>query len=94
MRSEEADRRNEASQKRIEDLLDEMGRLRSAAAAVPAVVATPAHGPVLDAETQAAAAAVTAVAARTDKISKMGIQLGKSSKIREFKDSFDGNVKE
>ena len=37
LRSEEADRRNEASQKRIEDLLDEISRLRAAAAAVPAV---------------------------------------------------------
>ena len=47
LRSKEVDRRNEASQKRIEDL-DEMGRLWAAAAAVPAVADAPANGPVLE----------------------------------------------
>ena len=42
----------------------------------------------------AAAAAAAAVAARANKISKMGINLRKSNKVREFKDSSETNIKE
>ena len=50
-RSDEADRRHEASQKTVDNLLAEIGRLR--AAAVPAEGVVPAHAPLLDEATRA-----------------------------------------
>ena len=52
--------------------------------------AAPAHGPVLDEAARLAAAAV----ARAEKISKIQINLRKSNKVREFKDSSEVIVKE
>ena len=92
LRSEEADRRHDESQQKVVNQLEEIGRLRAAAAAVAPAdgVAAPAHGPVLDEAAQLQAAA----AARAEKISKIQINLRKSNKVREFKDSSEANVKE
>ena len=66
------------------NLIAEMARLR--------VPGDPAHGvvPVVDAD----AAARAAAAARAEKLSKLGISLRKSYKVKEFKDSNEGSVKE
>ena len=92
-RSVEAERRHEESKQKVDDLLAEIARLRAAerAAAGPADgVAAPAHGPVLD----EAARLQVAEAERAEKISKMQINLRKSNKVREFKDSSEADFKE
>ena len=71
-----------AAQKRVNDLIAELARARLAA---------PAHVPVVP---DAGAIAALAVAARADKVSKLGIALRKSYKVKEFKDTHDGSVKE
>ena len=82
-RSEEADRRHAETKRTVDDLLEEISRLRAAAVAAAAPPdAAPAHGPVLDDAARLAAAA----AARAEKISKIQINLRKSNKVREFKD--------
>ena len=68
-----------------------MARQRAAA---PAAAAGPGHGHIVDPEAAAAAVTDMVLVVRADKISKLRIQSRKSSKVREFKDSFDGNVKE
>ena len=69
------------AQKRVDDLIAELAR--SQLAAVPAA---PAHLP--------AAVPDAAAVARADKVSKLGIALRKSYKIKEFKDTNEGSVKE
>ena len=73
-----------AAQKRVDDLIAELARARLAATAAPAHISV-----VPDAGAIAAAAA-----ARVDKVSKLGIALRKSYKVKEFKDTHDGSVKE
>ena len=49
LRSDEANRRHEESQQKVEDLLEEIGRLRAAAAAAaPADGGAPAYRPALE----------------------------------------------
>ena len=62
-------------------LIAEMARMR--AAPVPGA-------PVQDAD----AAARALVAARADKVSKLGVSLRKSYKVKEFKDTNEGSIKE
>ena len=69
-----------AAQKRVDDLIAELARARMAPAHVPAV--------------PDAGAIAAAAAARADKVSKLGIALRKSYKVKEFKDTHDGSVKE
>ena len=91
MRSDEANRRHEESQQKVEDLLEEIGRLRAAAAAAaPADGAAPALGPALGDAGRLQAVA----AARAEKISKIQINLRKSNKVKEYKESAESNVKE
>ena len=92
LRSDEANRRHEESQQKVEDLLKEIGRLRAAAAAAaaPAVGAAPAPGPALGDAGRLQAAA----AARAEKIFKIQINLRKSNKVREYKEPTESNVKE
>ena len=73
-----------AAQKRVVDLIAELARARLAAPAPPV------HIPVVP----NAGAIAVAAAARTDKVSKLGIALRKSYKVKEFKDTHDGSVKE
>ena len=68
------------------NLIAEMARLRAA----PAVPAGPGHVPAPDAD----AVARTAAAARADKLSKLGVSLRKSYKVKEFKDTTETSVKE
>ena len=75
-----------AAQKRVDDLIAELARARLAPPA------TPAHIPAVVPDAGAIAAA--AAAARTDKVSKLGIALRKSYKVKEFKDTHEGSVKE
>ena len=74
-----------AAQKRVDDLIAELARARMAPPAAPA------HVPVVP---DAGAIAAAAAAARADKVSKLGIALRKSYKVKEFKDTHDGSVKE
>ena len=69
------------AQRRVDTLIAEMALMRAAAPAGPA------HVP------DAAAVAAALVAARADKISKLGVSLRKSYKIKEFKDTNEGSVK-
>ena len=66
------------------NLIAEMARMR----AVPAP-----GGPALPGPDPDAAARALAVA-RADKISKLGVSLRKSYKVKEFKDTNEGSVKE
>ena len=70
------------AQKKVDDLIAELARARMAQAP-----AAPVHVPVVP-----DAAAVAAV--RADKVSKLGIALRKSYKVKEFKETHDGSVKE
>ena len=83
LRSDEADRRHAESQQKIVDLLEEVARLRGAA---PADGAAPVLGDA--ARLQAAAAA------RAEKILKIQVNLRKSNKIKEYKESTETTVKE
>ena len=69
-----------AAQKRVDDLISELARVRLAAPV------NPVHPPVEP--------AVAAEAARAEKVSKLGIVLRKSYKVKEFKDNNEGSVKE
>ena len=82
---DETNRRHEENQQNIKDLLAEMARLRVAAPGEAA--AAPAVG-------DAAARAAAAVVARAEKISKIQVNLRKSNKIKEFKESTETTVKE
>ena len=62
-------------------LIAEMARMRAAPAG-------PAHVPDPD------AAAAALVVARADKVSKLGVSLRKSYKVKEFKDNNEKSVKE
>ena len=75
-------RESVAAQKRVDDLIAELARMRMAA---------PVHPPPAP---DAAAVAAAAVVARADKVSKLGIALRKSYKVKEFKDTNEGSVKE
>ena len=86
LRSDEANRRHAESQQKVADLLEEVARLR-VAAPVDAAAA-----PVLG--DAAAARAAAAVVARAEKISKMQVNLRKSNKIKEYKESTETTVKE
>ena len=68
------------AQQRVDDLIAELARARVAPA-----------GPGGPGVPDAAAAAV---AARADKVSKLGIALRKSHKVKEFKDTHEGSIKE
>ena len=83
---DEANRRHIESQQKFTDLLAEVARLRVAAPGDAA--AAPLLG---DAAARAAAAAVIA---RAEKISKIQVNLRKSNKIKEFKESTETTVKE
>ena len=80
LRSDEADRKHAKSQQKIADLLEEVARLRAA----PADAAAPVLGD----------AAARAAAARAEKISKIQINLKKSNKLKEYKESTETTVKE
>ena len=66
-------RENIAAQKRVDDLIAALAQARAA----------PAHTPAAD----PGAIAAAGVAARAEKVSKLGIALGKSYKVKEFKDN-------
>ena len=70
-----------ASQKKIDELIAALALQRQ-----PPVQAVPVHHPVPDAGALAAA--------RADKISKLGIALRKSYKVKEFKEAREESVKE
>ena len=77
------------SRKMVDDLIAQM------AAAAPVIPPPDGevpvhHAPVMDDAARAQAKA----AARAEKISKITINLRKSNKVKEFKDSSEGNVKE
>ena len=74
------------AQGRVDALIAEMARLR----APPGVPAADGVVPVPDPDAIVRAAA----AARADKLSKLGISLRKSYKVREFKDNNENSVKE
>ena len=82
-------RESVAAQKRVDDLIAELARVRLAGPG-PAVHPPPAVNPEVAAEAAAAAVA----AARAEKVSKLGIALRKSYKVKEFKDTNEGSVKE
>ena len=67
-----------AAQKRVDDLIAELVRVRLAGPGAAA------HPPPADA----------VAAARAEKVSKLGIVLRKSYKVKEFKDTNEGSVKE
>ena len=69
------------AQNKVDELITELGRQR-----VARIQAAPVHGPVPDAEAVAAAA-------RADKVSKLGIALRKSYKVKEFKEACEESVK-
>ena len=50
--------------------------------------------PVADPDTAAPAVAAAGIAARAEKVSKLGIALRKIYKVKEFKDNNEGSVKE
>ena len=71
---------NLASQKRVDDLIQALADARMA----------PVHVP----EVEPGVAVAAAVIAHAEKISKLGIALRKSYKVKEFKDNHEGSVKE
>ena len=73
-------RENIAAQKRVNDLIAALAQARAA----------PVHAPGLG----PGAAAAADVAAQAEKVSKLGIALRKSYKVKEFKDNNEGSVKE
>ena len=71
-------RESVAAQKRVDDLIAELARVRLAGPGAAV------HPPPADA----------VAAARAEKVSKLGIALRKSYKVKEFKDTNEGSVKE
>ena len=71
-----------AAQRKVDELIAALALQRQAP-----IQAAPVHGPVPDAEAVAAAA-------RADKVSKLGIALRKSYKVKEFKEAREESVKE
>ena len=73
-------RENIAAQKRVDDLIEAIAR-----APLPHE-----HATALEGDAARAAAAVT----RAEKVSKLGIALRKSYKVKEYKDNHEGSIKE